>query len=242
MIIKKIFLLLILCSFGFIGCKSTGPSETTGTLVFHYSVGGDIRNSFIDNKSCNQATADTNTCKIVDVRHLLYKLEVSTGNVSEGGTDNLQWKTLYESSVELLDSEREFPPVELPVGTYKCFRVTQRNRLYWVCTMQADTFEFPDLNDSNIDPDSLSPINVFGEDGLYTYDQDDKFTLLTSTEKLGGFEITAGGTTDLTFRLNFNTLDWFDNDEDGQWSQGDALDNWTLIPGTTTMTDFIVGY
>ncbi|MBT3755815.1 MAG: hypothetical protein HOG24_05995, partial [Candidatus Cloacimonetes bacterium] len=61
-------------------------------------------------------------------------------------------------------------------------------------------------------------------------------------EQLGSFEIRAGETTNLVMRLNFTTVDWYDNDDSEDWSDGDAIDNHQLPNGITTMTDFIVTY
>ena len=56
-----------------------------------------------------------------------------------------------------------------------------------------------------------------------------------------GFEIVEGATTNLTIRTNLDTLDWNDADDNGEWTEGvDELSNWTTIPGTDTMVDYIV--
>ena len=61
-------------------------------------------------------------------------------------------------------------------------------------------------------------------------------------EKMGtSFEIVEGATTSLTIRTNLDTLDWNDADDNGEWTEGvDELANWTTIPGTDTMVDYIV--
>jgi hypothetical protein len=215
--------------------NATAPESqpSTGTLVFDYRVA---------NSLAKAAVADTHTCKIVDIKATLYAIEVASGTVQEGGTDSLDWTSIYESTTEMRASERVFPPVALPVGAYNCFRIKQKNRVWWVCALGQDTIELPDLNASDRPPDTLSAINVFSDGGCFTYDSIGTFTLMTANEKLGGFEIRAAQTTNLTVTVNFNTLDWIDSDSSGTWTDGDDLDNWTAVAGKTTMVDFDVQY
>jgi hypothetical protein len=222
----------ILCLL-FCTTSTVDPGAKTGTLVFDYGVA---------NAMAKIAASDTNTVRIIDVKATQYKIEVASGTVVEGGVDNLDWHIIYESTTEMRSVDRVFPPVDLPVGNYNCLRITQKNRLYWMCEYGQDTLELPDLNKAGLDPDSISPINVFSDSGGYTYDAAGRFTMMANNERLGGFEIRENQTTALTVILNLNTLDWIDADSSGTWNPGDRLDNWTLVSGKLTMADFVVEY
>lgn len=223
-----------------IGCGKddvTGPTENEGTLQFAMTVWNQYNPVVFNTPSFD---ADTLTCDIINAKTIIYKLEVTTGDIIDGEPDTLSWVTLHESSEEMLHTEREFS-IDIPAGVYTGFKVTQRNRVYWICTLEADTLEFPSLNDGSLAPDA-SLINILGENGLYLYDEDGNFSLEQPDEKLGSFEISSGEITKVTCRVNFMTLDWLDNDGNGEWSDGDELDNWTLPDGIDTMSDFIIEY
>ena len=169
----------------------------------------------------------------------MYKIEVSTGEIIEGKPDNLDWKTIYESSNEILHTELKIS-IDLPIGAYKSIKLTMSNRLSWICTLRGNTLEFPDLNSSQLIPEAKI-LNWFGKEGLFLLDANN-FKLVQPKEKLGLFEIRSGKITNVTLRMNIKTLDWIDNDRDGKWSFGDRLDNWTTPQGIDTMMDFIIKY
>ncbi len=236
---NRVAYVLVCClSFCFLYCDNPADSDgqqqaATGTLIFDYRVA---------NALAKAAAVDTHTCRIVDVKATQYRIEVGTGTVVEGGVDTIDWKLIYEGTAEMRASERVFPPVTLPVGTYDLFRIKQKNRVWWVVEYGQDTIELPDLNASNLPPDTISPINVIGMNGCFTYDSAGKFTLMAASETMGGFEIRASQTTSLTVTVNLNTLEWIDNDSSGTWTTGDRLDNWAPVAGKTTMADFTVSY
>ncbi len=222
-----------------IGCKKESPTDSTdetGALQLKYTTW----NSY-SSKAPKATLSDTHTCNLIDGRHVLYSIAFATGDIVDGEPDTLDWITTYESSEEMLDSEREFSPVTMPIGNYKNIRIVQSNRVYFVGTLGSDTLELPNLNNSELEPaDSL--LNICGENGMYVHDENNNFKLEAPDEKLGGFEMKSGKTTKLTIRVNIKTFDWIDNDGNGEWSEGDELDNWTLPEGIETMTDFIVEY
>ena len=102
--------------------------------------------------------------------------------------------------------------------------------------------ELPSLNASDLPPYGPARISIVTPNGVYTYDDNDNFTMAAEGEKMSSFEVQDGGTTTLTFVQNFNTVDFIDTDDSSDWSDGDDLDNWTLIPGETTMFDIEVSY
>jgi hypothetical protein len=42
--------------------------------------------------------------------------------------------------------------------------------------------------------------------------------------------------------MNFNTLDWIDENENDVFDEGDSIDNHTLVAGATTMMEWIFVY
>ena len=223
------------CIFLFISCggNGTGTDDDNGVLQFDIIYGN---SSTVNVKGDSQIT-----CKIIDLRSMIYEIAVSTDRVTPGIPNDLSWKTIYTSSLETLLSQIAFPPVELPSGQYKSFMISMRNGSYWRCvTPDSDTVELRDKNCQDSAFDAHSPTNFFSDTGLCYIDEQNMFFMQTTKEKLGGFEISESDTTLLTLRMNFNTLDWFDKDSSSTWTTGDSLDNWTGIPGTTTMFDFIV--
>ena len=219
--------------------KDDEISNGDGTLVFRTTVwNAELPDD--SKKASFKATAVTRTVDLINTRHLIPKIEISTDEIKEGvSPDDINWTVMYESSEEMLATDREIS-IELPAGKYVSFRLTQRNQIFWVCTYDGDTYEFPSLNNSEIGSDELL-VNYFGETGLHGI-KDGVFVLEYERERLGTFQIKPNRTTDVTMRMNLITLDWIDNDGSGDWSEGDELTNWTVPDGITTMTDFIVEY
>ncbi len=237
----KNFWLLIFCLFLLIGCKDspTGSDTETGILEFYTTVW----NAWI--QGGREMLVNTNrtvyTVDLIDIRHLIPEIQVTTDVVAVGVPANsIEWITIYESEVEMLHTEREIS-LEIPAGDYKCLRITQRNLLYWVCEYQSVVHEFPSYNDGDLQPDDLL-VEYLNEDGLYLVDDQGYFQLNHPGEKLGTFEVLPDMHTRVTMRLNIQTIDWHDNDNNGLWSGDDELDNWATPEGIDTMTDFLVEY
>lgn len=206
--------------------------ETTGIMKFNVTTW---------NAQNTKSGKGVHTCEIIDIRHFIKRIDISTDPVEEGGdVDAITWTKMYESTEEMLHTEREVT-ITLPAGKYQSMKITQRNRLYWVCTLDGETFEFPDLNYGDLVDDDAMGVNYFGEAGLFL-DVQGVFSKTMNDEKIGMVEIKSGKTTYLTMRLNFTTLEWADIDNSGDWTPGDKIDNWGLPDGIDTMTDFIVEY
>lgn len=214
--------------------SSDKNNKDNGQLVMKLTVGDYAKGA---GKSL---TRDINTAlDLVDIRHIVFSLAVTTDTVAENQPDNLTWHEILAETEEHYDSERAMSQ-DLPPGTYQAVKIIQSNYLYWVCTDGVETYELYSLNNSGA-PADTHILNIFANDGMYSVDGGNNFTVTTTGEKMGtAFEIIAGKTTQLTLRNNLDTLDWNDADNSGNWSAGDSLDNWTTIPGTTTMVDFIV--
>ena len=244
MVMIIIITFILSCSEKTTGPVVTDPEVNIGTLEFRMTVW----NTYQEGKSTNPYSKQTNfkedppvnTCEIIDIRNILYRFQVADGEIVAGEPDNLEWITIYESSEELLNSEKDFV-IDLPPGSYRALKLLQSNLMYWVVTYEDNVYELPSLNNSDLEPDAQIQ-NIFGEDGLYELDDEANFYLYHDGEKLGTFDIIAGKTTKVTLRMNLKTLDWIDHDGDGVWSDGDSLNNWTTPEGIETMADFIVVY
>ncbi len=244
--------LLIILVIAFIGCFDPPREEFTGTLIYRMTTW----NTY-DSNAMNKPAVDTLTCPLVDVRTLIWKIEVTKDTLVHEGPADQEWITFYESDEEMLNSERDISGV-LNTGTYKGMRITQRNLLYWVCTHPdnpQDTLDLYDLNVRDTMDVGLNDtlINYFGTDGFYYLVDDTLYNSNISTEMGGGagefmgcyFNIFPGKVTDVTMRMNIVSLDWLDYNENGiyEYWGGDTLDNWmTAHDSIVTMADFIVRY
>lgn len=216
------------------------PKATKGTLKMRTTVWSAF-NDAVWKKEYNRSAGDTHTCELTNIRHFIPLIQVTTDEIKSGVLANsIKWTTIYESSQEMLHTDRVFE-IALEPGKYKGIRIEQRNKMYWVCTFNGATIEFPSVNNSEIGADERI-FNVFGEDGLYETNEEGKFVVNTNNEKLGFFEIFAGKTTRVSNRLNITALDWLDADGDGKWSPGDELIKWHTPEGVNTMSDFVVDY
>lgn len=202
------------------------PGATTAPMVYAQ------RMASADLPAVKASTAEG---RILDTRHARLKIEVSRGTVVDGEPDTFEWIVIYDSQQELADMERVFAPVELPVGSYDNLRITtDPDRVVWECAFGDDLVDIPV---------ETGAVMVFGDGGLFHYAAGgDVLESVAPGERLGGFEIRAGVTTHLTFLSNLDAVTWLDNDESGDWSQGDQVGGVTGLPGTETMGDFVVEY
>jgi len=235
----KMMFIIVLFTMMLSGCSedNTTEPETDGTLHFRMTTwNAEQSDRIIENNNHRSM----HTVDLIDIRHYIPKIEVTTDEVSEGlSAADITWTTMYESSVEMLHTEREVT-IQLPAGNYRGVKLTQRNRMAWVVEYQGNPIDCWTIQINNLGQDELF-VNYFGENGLYAV-EGGVFVPDVPGEQLGSFEIRAGETTDLVMRLNFTTVDWYDNDNSEDWSEGDDIDNWQLPDGITTMTDFIVTY
>ena len=237
--------LLVSTTIGFNACKKKDKKEddivpvdatsAPGTLMFRTTVWNTHATTPW------RIAIDTNSCSLNSVRTIIYVMQVTTDEVKAGVKySDINWTTIYESNTEMLHADRSFTK-ELSAGVYKGIRMEQRNRLFWVCAFNGNTYEFPSLNNSNLGDNAIIT-NIFGENGLYKIDGNGVLEVDNDKEKLGTFEIKSGQTSRVSLRLNITSLDWIDNDHSGTWTDGDELKNWKTPEGIDTMADFIVEY
>ncbi len=239
---KNVIVCVLTSMLFFVSCdKEDDVGAKNGTLNFLFSVWNAEHAPIMNIIAINvENNSHHHTLELINVRQFIPKIEVTTDEIRDGlSPDDIDWFTMYESSEEMLHTDRNVT-IEIPVGNYTGFRITQRSLFYWVCVFEGDTIEFPAYNNPNIGPNDLL-INYMGEDGLYEL-KDGVLMLRHPNEKLGTFEIMPNKTTRVTMRMNIISIDWHDNDGSGDWSNGDQLSNWSLPEGITTMSDFIVEY
>lgn len=181
----------------------------------------------------------TDTLKLIDVIQYLALMEVTTDAIDSGITraEDVNWTVIYQSTEEMLTTQREFT-IELPVGDYKGYRITQGNGFYWICTSGIDTLEIPSLNDDSRPANDLI-IGHIDDKGFYEINDDGIF-IKKNDEALGVFEIRPASLTTITVRMNLTAL-VIDSLAFAQDSTYHILD-WLLPEGISTMSDFIIEY
>ncbi len=194
-------------------------------------------NTFSQKKSTVNNSKSTYSWDLIDVRAFKYELKFTTDEIQEGMSDSdINWVTVYTSNDMKLDSERDFQ-FELPAGNYKGFALLQGNDFFWVLSDGNNTIEIPASNGGE-SGDKI--YNVFGTEGLYIRDSIGLLQKVPNDEKIGtSFTILPETEHSLTIRMNFDKIVWNDNDDNGDWSDGDTYEMPTLPDGIETMVDFI---
>lgn len=232
------FSLFLVCLF-FLGtsCDLFNGRETTGTLQYRVTTwNAEFPDAF--NKASSDKLA-TDTLKLIDVIQYLAMMEVTRDEIDSGITraEDVTWTVIYQSTEAMLTTHRDFT-IEMPVGEYKGYRITQGNRLYWVCTLENDTIQIPDLNKSSAPSNDLI-IGHHTNEGRYYINEDGIF-IKKNNEALGIFEIRPALLTKITVRMNLTSL-VIDSLAFAQDSSYNIID-WLLPEGITTLSDFIVEY
>lgn len=216
-----------------------GRDTTTGTLQYNNTT---WNAEFPD--ALGKVASDTlitDTLKLIDVIQYLQTMDVTRDEIDSGITraEDVNWTVIYQSTEEMLTTHRDFT-IELPVGEYKGYRVTQGNRFYWICVIENDTIQIPDFNSYYLPGNSLIIGHLTG-DGFYSINEDSIFIKDSDQEALGVFEIRPSVQTKITARMNLIGL-VVDSLEFAQDSSYNSIINWILPEGITTMTDFLVEY
>ncbi len=232
----SIFVLLLASAAGCGDDDSTNDNNNVndsnmGTLVLRMTYGS----------SSSPQMRAMHTCDIVDASALQTSLEVSMDEVPDVAPAYVTWHEFHTASEPYLASELSIQAT-LPAGTYRAMRLTQRNMMQWIVDCPGiGEVAISDYNNSDASPmDVLSP-TVITPTGVYVEDGG-SFTVVAENEQMSTFDIQAGGTTVITWRSHFNTLDWDDANDNGEWDEGEGYSNMTLIPGETTMFGFDVEY
>ncbi len=171
----------------------------------------------------------------VDMKGYKYQMKVTADEIMEDLKDS---DIDYQSAELKEDSARDFQ-FTLPAGQYKGFALLQSKEFFWIGDYNGKRIEIPASNGGSSD----SVYNVFGSDGLYNLNAQNKLEKVDNDELVGvSFTINEDQTTSLTIRANFKPIEWFDKDDNGDWSEGDSLGELSLPDTVKTMSDFIVVY
>lgn len=230
--IKLLTFLILLTSFN--QCKKS-DTEPTGRIHFKCDLASP--------KSSNSPLSDsTKICSIDNIKWTIEEISVSTEPIVDGNTDDITWTNILTND-QLQNFDQYDFTFDLPAGVYSTLKIKMKNRGIWICSYNDTTYEFEDFNCSSCDPNGESPVNYFYTDGLHYVDNSGVFYIKSPGEKIGGFEIKEGKTTNISWIINLIQLTWFDTNVNGQWDTGiDKLDDWATPSGVETMFDFVVTY
>lgn len=220
----------------FSGCEKDSEEQGDGTLSVKMRTWNNFEVASV--KSTTKSAPNPIRLKFIDVKGYKYEMKVTTDEIKKGMKDtDLSWISIYESNELKDDSERDFQ-FKLPPGTYKGFGLWQGRDFFWVAEHNGNRMEIPASNGGS----SNKIYNAFGVDGLYVLDNNGEFIKVDNDEQIGvSFIIHENKTTIVTLRMNFTSIDWYDNDNSGTWSDGDKVE--LIVPdGVNTMADFIVVY
>lgn len=191
----------------------------------------------------------------VNLKLTVTEIWVSQEEVVVGMPDNLTWYPIGTNNELKYFDEYEFTVNDLPAGNYKSIKMVFKNIWYRVAVLQSDTGVVMELREnmgtSDCTYDGTIPANYFSTGGNHRINENGKFYLTSSGEKVGGFEIQEkkiakvfwklGGTSNIP--ITACTFEWIDNNNNGQWDCGiDQTDNFDCPPGVDVMWGFIVQY
>lgn len=180
------------------------------------------------------------TAPLVDIKHLVYSIDVSKDDVSEDVLPtSIRWSNVYNSYQEMLLRERSYR-ADLDTGFYRSFRIKQRNMFYWGILINdsltyVKTYNWRQYSDDDFDI-GFSHIGTNGYHDIVG----NKFENTVPYEKLGQFKIESAKTTKIRGRVNLYAVEWIDSDNSGTWTEGDSIVKILTPEGIITMTDFIV--
>ncbi|MDO9512385.1 MAG: hypothetical protein Q7J34_11545 [Bacteroidales bacterium] len=246
-----IFMIILLVS-------SCGKDEIkTGKLIFTAVKTMPAKKSIqnINETTTNNFKDGTITMHTINLKLTVTEIWVSQGEVTEGSPNNLIWHLIGQNNDLKYFDEYAFTVDALPAGVYKSIKMVFKNIWYRVAVLQSDTSEVMELREnmgtSDCSYEGTIPASFFSTGGNYKINENGKFYLTSSGEKVGGFEIQEnkiakvywklGGTSNIP--ITACTFDWVDVNNNGVWDCGtDRTDNFNCPPGVDVMWGFIVKY
>ncbi len=231
-------------------CKDNGTeSESqTGKIIFagvktlpsQSSAASSIPNDIMLSKKFSNIYKMHTTDLLLTVREIW----VSKGTITPGGADNLTWIKIGENTQQKLFSDYTFTAENLSAGVYNSVKIIFKNVFYRTAVYQSDHNSSVTMKEtmssylgSCTDDNALANVNYFCSSGCY-YLINNKFTLQNPNENIPGFEIRAGKTTRLYWKMgderSFDpysfVFDWIDENNNGVWDCGvDRMDNFTCL-------------
>lgn len=207
-----IFEVVLLCSLILIvGCDK----EKTGLLQFKTLISmpsGKKSAVLLKSTTSNpQLTGDSTATISTSLKLTIGDVWISQEEVKAGDSDNLDWirLTSVTNTEQKLFEDYSFSIVEIPEGTYKSIKITFRNVFYRYVQLVSDPsvkYELLETMGSWTTPcdeadTTWATTNFFGPDGNHKLNDKGLFELVSSGEKIGGFNIEANKTAIVSWRL-----------------------------------------
>ena len=259
--VKKAISVVFVCFFiFFVACGGEEGTENegkNGTLKFKtfnpISSASIVVLKAVTNPALTGPTTEVSTTSL---KLAIGDVWVSQGEVKEGVADDLEWIRLTDSTnteIKLFE-DYSFSAKEIPAGTYNSVKITFRNVFYRYAELISDPnvkFElletmgsWEDACDEN--DESWADTNYFGTDGNHKL-ENEKFTLVSEGEKIGGFAIEEGKTAVVSWRLGAGvtvacTTSLIDKNDNLQWDCGVDRMEFDCPPEAKYMWDFVVEY
>lgn len=252
---KTTLLLLLPILFILAGC-SKEDKDKTGKLVFKTikelpTKQVAAKAPFLKNIG---SAADVYVMHTLNMKATITEIHVSQGEVKAGNANNLRWFKIGENNQLKYFDEYTFEVDNLPVGVYQSIQMGLGNIWYRVAAHQSDLnniIEMKETMGNNDCNDNETVImDYFSNDGNHII-ENGVFKLVSSGEKVGGFEIREGKITTVYLKLGGDsdvpitacTFEWLDNNNNGIWDCGiDRADNFECPPEVDVMFGFIVEY
>ncbi len=261
---NRVILSVLLCALiPMTGCTEdsvTDGEDGTGILTFRTlnplssgSTGAGLAKTAVN----PPLTGDTTATHMTSLKLAIGDVWVSTGEVTAGQPDDLEWIRLTSvTNTELrLFEDYSFSEVAIPAGTYRSIKLTFRNVFYRYAQLISDpsvAYELLETMGSWTSPcdendASWATTNYFGVDGNHKINDSGVFELVSAGERLGGFTIEAGRTASVSWRLGAGSTQPCINyliDENGNlaWDCGIDRIEFECPPDFEYMWDFVVDY
>ncbi len=230
-------LALIVSTLAFTGCSSGGGGgdepEPNGNINLTISM---YNSNQAMQKSIEKNTPETYNLNVVDLKGSNFQIKITSDNITDGVAESsIDWTTIYSSSGQINASSisRSY---SMPAGTIRGLSIQQNNSFYWICSHNGGTIDIPDIHEEQLATNAAF-VAIFGSTGEFTVTNG-------NIDKVGNnsfspVTVTSGQTTNITIRINIVTVDWVDNDNSGDWTTGDEIENQTLASGTNNVVSFI---
>jgi hypothetical protein len=252
---KTTLLLLLPILFILAGC-SKEDKEKTGKLVFKTikEMPGEKALAVAPFLKNNVSVSDVYLMRTINMRGTITEIHVSQGEVKAGNANNLTWYKIGENDELKYFDEYTFELDNLPVGVYQSIQMGLKNIWYRIAIHHSDPDNVVEMKETmgnnNCDDNETIIMDYFSNDGNHII-ENGLFKLVSSGEKVGGFEILEGKVTTVYLKLggasdvpiSACTFEWLDNNSNGIWDCGiDRADNFECPPEVDVMFGFIVEY
>ena len=252
-------LLLVSVAFAVAGCGGDEDAgEKPGKILFKMvNPGADAETAFAVRMLATSnppLTGETTETILVGTKAVVGDIWVSQGIVKAGQPDDLEWVRLTATTNTELKSFEDYSlsPKEVPAGTYRSIKISLRNIFYYQTELASDRavkYELLQTMGSSEDPcdendESWVKDNHFSEDGNHVLNEDGKFEVASSGEKVGGFTVEPGKTAVVSWRWLMYGCKLFLIDKNANLAFDCGVDDIEdeCPPELENMFDFVVEY